>query len=239
MRSWLLDVLRGLAVLGMVAFHTAFDLNLFGFVSLELYQGNWLLFQRTIVTLFILVSAASLVFSYEKRSSFKQHLNGLAILLAAALLVTAATYAVYPHYAIYFGILHFLFACRLVSLVIFSFFKKQEWHFWFLLGVLSLSLNWFFPFGNSPEGTYVGLPFGFVPASFLSFDYYPFFPWSGIFFLGVGMALFLKTLHFTALQNPKFLLFDLLELTGKNALFIYLMHEFIVLAVIFSVAVYL
>ena len=58
-----IDMVRGVAILMMILFHTLFDLNYFQIVSLEIYSGFWHYFAFATASLFLLVVGISLTIS--------------------------------------------------------------------------------------------------------------------------------------------------------------------------------
>jgi len=65
-RFWEVDLLRGIAVLLMVLYHFAFDLNYFGLVGIDVNSGHISLLAHLIVALFLLLVGLSLTLSYSR-----------------------------------------------------------------------------------------------------------------------------------------------------------------------------
>ncbi len=59
-RYWEIDALRGTAILMMVVFHTAFSLDFFGVMSLDLATGFWRALALATATLFIAIAGVSI-----------------------------------------------------------------------------------------------------------------------------------------------------------------------------------
>ncbi len=94
-----IDVLRTIAIVLMVTYHTAYDLKFFYDMPIDLYGQTWEAIRILTVSLFLLVSGMA------------SHLSGkpakrAGIVLLAAVVVSAATYMYDSKTFIYFGILH-------------------------------------------------------------------------------------------------------------------------------------
>ena len=61
-----IDFLRGIGIVMVVIFHLFFDFDYFGILQNEMYEGSWLIFQRSTASLLILVFGISLVLSYDR-----------------------------------------------------------------------------------------------------------------------------------------------------------------------------
>ena len=65
-RFWEVDFLRGWAIVLMVLFHLAFDLNYFGAQQIELTSGFWFYLARFTASLFLLLVGVSLTLSHSR-----------------------------------------------------------------------------------------------------------------------------------------------------------------------------
>jgi uncharacterized membrane protein len=151
-------------------------------------------------------------------------------LAAVALAVTAATYVYDPASTIYFGILH----CLAVSILICgAAFKKAgpvacaAWAA--LLIGLGAALR---VLVKGVEINFVGLlPFGITSTSFYSFDYFPLFPWFGIFL--AGSALGKSVYAFRRSLIPRRLPETFLNAAGRHSLLIYVVHQPVIMGILY------
>ena len=212
-RIWELDALRGLCILGMVAVHLVFDLQIptgkaFAFVQ------NW-----GGVLFFLLSGLCATLGSRPVRRG--------AVVLGAGLICTAVTLAgralgMLPDYMIIrFGVLHCLGLCMLLWPV---FRKLPVW----LLAVLGA--------GFAALGIYLtkcvmvefsGFAWlGLLYPSYSSADYFPLLPYLGFFLLGavLGRLLYAKKESLLP-QWENIWVFRALRWCGGHSLVLYLLHQ--------------
>lgn len=222
-RVYALDTLRGLMILLMVGHHLLYDLAyLFG-------MPEWLVDNPFIAVasplgagLFIAMSGATASIS---RSNWK---HGLRILLAAAV-VSIATGIFDRDAMIWFGILHFLGVSALLYAAIRPFWKRIPRPIvpaiCGALFVLSLLLR-----TAIPHGPWYTVPLGFVPEGLGMMDYFPLLPWFPVYLFGtwLGPVIFEHRLPeaFYRFRN------DFLEKCGRWSIWIYLIHQPAMLAVL-------
>ena len=114
-----LDASRTLALLAMVVFHFARDLEFFGVLpSGVTMTGGWALFARVIAGSFLFLSGVSLIVAHGAGLRFHAWAKRLAMLVLAALLVSVGTYVAFPESYVYFGILHVIAACGLIGVLV-------------------------------------------------------------------------------------------------------------------------
>lgn len=245
-RIIILDELRGIAILMMIAYHTLYSMEfLFGYSNIQLLQNPFLKgFQISIGVLFITISGIS---SYLSDHNFT---NGIKVGLVAIAITIATTFVIYSE-RILFGVLHFL-----ATMMIFSGFYKQfkpkwkikvKFYTYFVIACTLLFIACY----NIPKG-YIGflnyrllLPknlyknfftsiLGFPSSNFFSADYYPIIPWVFLFVLGFCLGPILKrNLNF---QNSKIIgKYSFLTVLGKRSLIIYLVHQPIIIALLFVI----
>ena len=61
-----LDVLRSLAIIGMIIYHGAYDLVSFYAWNIDIFTGPWKLFERSIALTFLLLVGISFAISYQR-----------------------------------------------------------------------------------------------------------------------------------------------------------------------------
>ena len=116
-RDTALDLMRGIAIIMMIAFHFIYDLNSFGFSDIPLYT-HWagIAWRCLIVFLFLSAVGISLVIAHGKGIKFKKFLKRLLYLGIAALFVSAGTYVMFPDGWVYFGILHLIWFSTIIAI---------------------------------------------------------------------------------------------------------------------------
>lgn len=216
-----IDVLRAAAIVLMVLFHLVYDLKEFALVNIDYQAPLWFFIGKTSALLFIFISGLSSGFS---RSPARRGL----IVLFYGMVITVITYLFMKEEYVRFGILHFLGVTMILSPFIFRLSSRTLWG---LVGSFALLGFWFK--GQVLE-TSLFLPFGLMYDGFSSLDYYPLFPYLAVTILGI-----LAYRHFYAQRTeplfPFRLNFELTKWLSRNSLGIYLIHQPIILLIIFIV----
>lgn len=217
-RIWELDFIRGIAILLMIYYHIIFDLNDFYNYQVSHNSGINLLVGKSSAILFILVSGVSCCLS---RNNFRRGLK----LAGIALTITLITILYNPDFCIKFGILHFLG----ISIMIYPLLYKINLFLLPVIGTIIISAGYFFA-GINVSHNYL-FPFGVTSSSFSSLDYYPLFPWLGVFIYGItlGKAIYpqKKSIFKTAPRN------NFINKAGKHSLLIYLIHQPVILFLLY------
>ena len=92
-RYKILDQIRGLAIVLMVIFHIAYDLNIFGFVTIDFQQDIfWWTLPRVIVTLFLLAVGISLSLVHGQGIKWKKFYKRYSLISIYAVIITISTY---------------------------------------------------------------------------------------------------------------------------------------------------
>ncbi len=215
-RNIFLDCLRSAAILLMAVFHLAYDLEAFYGFPIGYSEGAWHVLNVFTAALFITVAGWSAGAGLAKR-----HVRRGLKLLAAATLVSVATYIFDPGNYVRFGILHFLAATAFLSPVL----VKADGKALLLLAFSSAVAGRFVP-EIEAAGPWL-LPFGIMPDGFASMDYYPLFPWLLFYIAGVLIG---RAQGAPQVAEKRFL--RVLALPGRYSLFIYLVHQPLILLVL-------
>ncbi len=231
-RFWEVDLVRGIAVLLMILFHTIFDLNFFGIAPIPPYSGIWRYVGLSSALLFLLLVGASLHISYFRRMGRGEnpwiwhYLARSAEIFSLGLLVTVVTYLFVGEGFIVFGILHCIGVSILMAI---PFFGRPVWS---LVGaIVSLVLGFV---AGTVSGPMWALWIGIHPETFSTLDYYPLFPWFGVVLLGLylGSLLYPNGVRRTVrLPVPSRHLAPVTWM-GRHSLAIYLCHQPILLGIL-------
>jgi uncharacterized membrane protein len=226
-----LDELRGFMVLCMVFFH-GFYLGGFAF-GIEFLADIYFFFEPLEP-----IFAAGFIFICGLCTNFSRFpLKRGVLALIAAFAVTAVTLIMTffgVNEPIYFGILHLLGVCLVLSAMLKKVLEKTGSPIipsaLFILFLLSYNLpEGYFGIGNLtvevPNTVYeLGFlfPLGFPPRYFSTGDYFPMIPWAIVFFCGAtfGKTIKRKLPDFFEKSRIKPLSF-----MGRNALVFYLVHQ--------------
>ena len=68
-RYWEIDLVRGIAILMMILFHTVFDLYFFKILPVNVFSGFWRYFAYATATLFLVLVGISLTISHARAVS--------------------------------------------------------------------------------------------------------------------------------------------------------------------------
>lgn len=217
-----LDILRTLAIAMMVIYHLLFDLATFYDYDIAVTTGGWRMFARVTATLFLLLVGVSASLA---QPSWKKSMRRFLRIGTAAMLVSAATYAVDPQTYVRFGILHLIAA----SAVILPFFQKR--HKWNIgLGLAIVFLGAFIN-GTSIDSSFL-IPIGLTPPGFQSVDWFPLLPWFGVVVLGDGIGRRLYAAKRSSTSTP---LLRVLSWPGRHSLGIYLAHQPVLITALYVI----
>lgn len=234
-RFWEIDLLRGLAVMMMITFHILFNLMFFGEYPLVLDAGFWFYFQQATAGLFFLIAGVAMTLSYARAGdrSFWRFFRRGGMLFAWGMVVTVATLLFLREGYVVFGVLH---SIGLSIILAYPFLKRPLWAL--PAGALCLAV------GNYLDNFTFSFPWllwlGFVPERFYTVDYFPLLPWSGLILLGLFLGNLLYPSgrrRFSLPDCPASPLLRGVMFLGRHSLFIYLMHQPVLLAILALVGV--
>jgi len=233
MRYWEIDFLRGIAIMMMIIFHAVFDMNYFSSYRIDIQSGFWWFFARITASIFIFLVGVSLTLSYsraikERKDLLMKYLyRGLKI-FSWGLIITLITWVFFREGFIIFGILHFI---GIAIILAYPFIRHRFLNPFF--GILFISL------GIYLTGLIFDFPWliwlGFMPQNFYTFDYFPILPWFGLVLLGLFFGnLFYpegrRRINIKEISNPLTKLFCFL---GRHSLLIYLIHQPVLIALLY------
>ena len=229
-RYVLLDEIRGLTLISMILYHTAWDLvNLFG-VKWDWYKGNWAyVWQESIGWSFVLLSG--FCWSLGKRKSFRG-----GIVLGAGCLVSLVTMIFMPENTVLFGVLTMLGSSMLFMIPLEKVLRRVHPYIGviFSLFLFLYTKNIYYGYLGRRGFCYIKLPkewyanlfttfWGLTEDGFVSADYFGIFPWFFLFVTGYFMyRLFEKGQWMSGLKRGRV---RYLEVLGRNSLLVYMLHQ--------------
>ncbi len=222
----LIDALRGGAVLLMIIYHFCYDLVFLRVQYFDLtHHPFWLGFRYLILTLFLGLVGFSLALATQQGIDYKKFSLRLAWLVSAALLVTIASLWLFPQRFIFFGVLHFIALASILGVLC----VRYTWlNFWLGVGLLWLGASVQLRFFDQQPWQFFGL-MTHKPATE---DYVPLLPWFGVVLLGIFMArlsLAKAWLNAKPLTKPA----TFFAWVGRHSLLIYLLHQPLMLGLMF------
>lgn len=212
-----IDVARGLAVVAMVIYHTGWDLSTLGLADLDVSGSRgWSLFARSIAASFLILAGIGLALAHRDGIRWPHFLRRLAVIAAAAAIISIATYFAFPRSYIFFGILHNMALSSVVALPFLLVPRSVA----ALAGLVLLGLPLVVPAGlvDHPALTFLGL--ARVPPN--TYDWVPVVPWTGYLLAGLGIAPLLVA---SLPRGDGGRLGRGLARLGRYSLVIYLLHQ--------------
>lgn len=227
-----IDVLRGIAVVQLIAYHFIYDLNYYGWIDVMMTRDQpWVGWRTAIVTQFLLLVGVGLALRASFKPAWSEFFKRWAQIAGAAILVSAGTWLVFgPRYA-WFGILHFIAVALLIArpLVVLG-----VWNL--VLGITAIAAGVLIrdPAFNAMPANIIG----FVTAAPRTVDYVPLFPWLGVVLIGIGLGRIWqrrgyaipRLMHPLNSDPPR-----LLVVLGLWSLTVYLTHQPVMLGLLWIV----
>ena len=216
-----IDGLRGVAIVLMMAYHFTFDLNLFKVVHVDFNHNIfWLSARGLIVSMFLGLVGISLYLASEHGLNKQRYWRRIGLLLVCALMVSVASYLMFPKTMIFFGILHFILIASLLGI----WFVRLYWANLVLgCGIVITGILVQHPVFDQSALQWVGL-MTHKPATE---DYVPLFPWFGAVLIGMflGRYLYSESVPDFARWRGDTATGRILTLAGRNSLLIYMLHQ--------------
>lgn len=231
-RLWEIDFVRGLAVIGMVIYHFAFDLQYFHLTDIVNSDSFKVLALFTAATFIFLVGISGSLRFQKLHSQTISKVTNLFVrralsIFVCGLLISAITYFIDPHQFVIFGILHFI-GLSLILLIPFLYFNS----FFILTVIITMFLlTPIISAHHTPN--YLLIWLGSSPSRFVSFDYVPLFPWFSVTLLGLLFSRFYSNHRpkildtFLKYQN------NIVNRLGRHSLALYLFHQPLIFALIY------
>jgi uncharacterized membrane protein len=235
-RFWEVDFLRGWAIVLMVLFHSVYDLNYFGGYDIDLSRGIWFYLARFTASLFLLLVGVSLVLSYSRARLLGEEdlfrfrlLKRSAWIFSLAMGITLVTYLSIGKGFIVFGVLHLIGISLLLA---YPFLRQHSQNF--IFGSFFIAVGLYLQKVNVEFPWLIWL--GMAPQDFYSLDYVPIFPWFGVILMGMSLGDLLYPGYRRRVTLPDLadsLFVRWLTFLGRNSLAIYLIHQPVLLALLY------
>ena len=231
MRYEKLDIFRWIAILLMIIFHINYSLSdIFSIDFLNFSEIFRFLLWKIWVLLFISISWISFFLAEKKywNKIYKKYLKYSIFLWIISFFITLFTYIFFKEQFIAFGILHFF---SLSFLLIIFFRKLKYWNF--LLGIIIILIPVFFTMETNLHYLFF---LWFIYPSFYSADFYPIIPYFWVFLLSYSSSIFLdnkQALWKIFWWKHTWIINKFLKFMWKNSLVIYLIHQPIIIFIIY------
>lgn len=210
----------------MVLFHFIFNLNAFFGIDIPYHKGFWFFEGRVAAIIFIvLVGVVSSLISKRENRDTALRINSRRgqRLIALGFLITLATFFLARENMIWFGILHFLGLSILITMALCE-------YKWLNIMLAIILFAGYFSIRNLYTKNYFGLIFGVIPDSFTSYDHYALIPWLGFVLIGITLGNWIYSSGQPLIRREPNKAEKALISAGKHSLWIYLLHQPILLA---------
>lgn len=210
----IIDALRGFAVVLMVCHHFLYDLVEFLGAPLWLFSNPAFdILQPFFASVFIVLCGVSSNFS---RSNIKRGL----ITLGVALGVTGVTSVL--RMPIVFGVLHLLSVCMLFYGITQRLFEKINGILLLVISIILVIISSYCVNNLDVQSDNLWI-LGWQGNNFISYDYFPLFPWMFVFLSGTAIGKYIAKGCFPRwFYETKI---PVLPAIGRHALLIYIVHQ--------------
>ncbi len=218
----------------MAFYHLSWDLADYRLVSPMLpFSPPMRLFSHLVACVFLALVGVSLALAHRDKINWRAFWRRLAVVGGAAALVTAGSLVFAPGEAIWFGILH----CIAVASLLAAPLIEAPAAAGFVAGAVAITVPFFVHSSlfDSPALLWLGLG----EALPNTLDWRPLLPWSGVVFLGLGVARLpgvIRRLTAPGRWRAKSGQARALCFAGRHSLPIYLIHQPILIGLVAAVA---
>ena len=212
----------------MVTYHFCFDLRYFGVTDSDFeHDPFWLTARSLILSSFMLIAGISMVLAHQHSRARGRWLRHVAVIGAAALLVTAASRLMFPQSFIWFGVLHAIAMSLLLARPLIDRPRLAA-----IVGaiVIVAGVTFWHP---AFDGRALGW-IGFMTQKPVTEDYVPLFPWTGVLLGGLAAGHWLVRGRFAVLARLARAPFAL-QWLGRHSLAVYLVHQPLMLGALWLV----
>jgi uncharacterized membrane protein len=228
-----LDIARSAALVAMVVFHFTFDLELFGHLApgTTTLPGPWRALAVATAGSFLFLAGVSLWLAHGQGIRWRAFWRRFAIIAAAALAVSVGTYVAFPDAFVFFGILHSIALCSLFGLAALRLPP---------LLTLALAVVVFYAPDFARSAAFDAPWFwwtGLQTVPLRSVDYEPVFPWFTPVLAGIALAKWAEAAGLwsrLAVEGEPGRAARLMSWPGRHSLVIYLVHQPILIALVWS-----
>lgn len=230
-----MDALRGLALITMATYHLTWDLEYFHYLAPGTASSLPLkIYARSIASSFLFLAGFSLYLAHGSGIRWRPFWVRFAKIVAAAMLVTIATFFAMRDEFIYFGILHNIAAASLVGLL---FLRAPPLVNIVVAAAAIAAPIWLRdPFFNTPALYWVGLSESVRRSN----DYVPLLPWLAPFLIGIAASQLLRKFRLVKILSgdkaQNIHVFSGLSTVGRHSLAFYLLHQPILIAIVWCIA---
>jgi uncharacterized membrane protein len=232
-RFWEVDAARGVAIIMMIVYHSAYDLDTLGGYDIQSTTGPWALFADVTAGLFLFLVGVSLAISRARTtltgwSLFRKYLARGSRILAYGVVLTVVFLALGMG-VVAFGILHLI---GISIILAYPFLKLRFTNL--VLGTLIFAAGQYILSQGLDSQSIWLLPFGIVPEGMIMPDYRPLLPWFGVVLIGLffGDVVYGDGRRPAVTEDEAPVPARLLLPMGRNSLFIYLIHQPILIALL-------
>jgi len=230
-RYAVLDMARGIAIIGVVIYHFIWDLRYLDFIGINMRETPLLVaFQAVLLASFLLLAGASLFLAHRNGMRWGAFWRRVGVLTATALLVSAGTMILLPAAFVYFGVLH---ALALFAVLALPFLRLPVWMT--LVTAATVIILPAYAQSDMFYATWLSW-IGFWTVAPATLDLVPVFPCFA--WVLIGIALTKLALRFGADDglgsvDPSNKLAAALKWAGRKSLWIYLLHQLVLLGILF------
>lgn len=229
----------------MTVFHFYFDLQHFRFIQADFYRDPFWTWQRSaIVSLFVLCAGLGQAVASHQGQTWARFWKRWLQIAGCALLVSAASYAMYPQSFIYFGILHGMAVMLVLARALAPWVARHPLPT-LVLSALALATPWWAQALHSaigPAAQLLNTPawnwLGLISTKPVTEDYAPVLPWMGMMLLGLVLGArglrqggWLGLIHHTA---PPSVWWRGLAFLGRWSLGYYMLHQPLLIGIVWG-----
>ena len=218
-----IDALRGVAIVWMTAFHFFFDLDHYGWIHENFLLDPFWTRQRTvIVSLFLFCAGLGQAVAHAQGQGWPRFWRRWAQIAGCAVLVSIASWLMFPRSWISFGVLHGIAAMLIVVR-----FTAGWGNARFALGAIAIALPRLVqhPFFDSRATDWIGL----VTHLPVTEDYVPVLPWLGVMWWGAATTAWLLRSRKSVLAGPLPRPLAGLAFLGRWSLTFYMTHQLVLM----------